>query len=341
MKILDSNVFLDATYEKKHSLIEKEKLQKWDTPQDAPQRLQSQDRLELTNEFQTLFKDKQLSKVDKEDEINLSPKLMSMLRALEHLTGKKIDISSIKPFEPSQTLEPFEPSKAASSESVLQGWGIDYSYEKMETTQESLDFSAQGSVRTEDGKSMEFSLAFHMNSKVEKHESFTFKAGDALIDPLVLNFGTDIVSISEIKHEFDLDLDGKSDRFSFVGDGSGFLALDKNKDGKINDGSELFGPTKGNGFEELKLYDSDANNWIDENDLVYNDLLIWTKDEEGKENLYTLKSKDVGAIYLGRVETQQDLYSNAGMKEGELKESSIYLSEDGKSKTVQEIDILI
>ncbi len=35
---------------------------------------------------------------------------------------------------------------------------------------------------------------------------------------------------------------------AFATGNSGFLAFDKNADGMINDGSELFGPESGNGF---------------------------------------------------------------------------------------------
>lgn len=313
MKIENSDVSLFSEHSKKHEIYEEENLQKWDRPEEAPARLQNMDRLELSTEFQGI-----------EEETALDPKLQSIVRALESLTGKKIDISFAKNLQISSENRP---------EGV--GWGIDYSYEKHEIKEESLDFSASGNVTTEDGKNIDFSLAYKMYNKTESHESISFKAGDALIDPLVLNFDSNVVSISNVKHEFDLDLDGKSDTFSFVGSGSGFLALDKNKDGKINDGSELFGPTLGNGFDELKEYDTDKNNWIDENDAIYNDLLIWTKDEEGKESLFSLKEKNVGAIYLNRVETQFDL--NAA----QLKESSIYLQEDGKVGSVQEIDLVV
>jgi hypothetical protein len=45
---------------------------------------------------------------------------------------------------------------------------------------------------------------------------------------------------------------------------SGLLVIDKNLDGKVNDGSELFGPSTGDGFEKLARYDEDRNGWIDE-----------------------------------------------------------------------------
>jgi hypothetical protein len=157
---------------------------------------------------------------------------------------------------------------------------------------------------------------------------------------LVINFGAATVSISDIKHDFDLNLDGKSDTFNFVGNGSGFLALDKNKDGIINDGSELFGPKLGNGFKELSAYDTDANNWIDENDAIFEELLIWTKDEAGVENLFTLKDKGIGALYLGSAITPFGL-NNVNGSAGAMKESSIYLRENGSAGTMQEIDLKV
>ena len=75
-----------------------------------------------------------------------------------------------------------------------------------------------------------------------------------------------------------------------------FLALDKNGDGRMNDGSELFGTASGDGFKDLAAYDEDGNGWIDENDSIYSQLKIWTKDENGKDHLIDLKDADVGAI---------------------------------------------
>ena len=98
-----------------------------------------------------------------------------------------------------------------------------------------------------------------------------------------------------------------------AGDQRGAVISGKNEDGVINDGSELFGPTLGNGFEELSAYDKDNNMWIDENDAVFEKLLIWTKDEDGNEELYSLKDKNVGALYLDKVSTSFDLEAVGSM----------------------------
>jgi hypothetical protein len=312
MKIAQSDVALASSYNKSKEVKEEERLVKWDRPEDAPNRAP-------TAQFSQASKD-----AGSLEELPLDPKLMSIVRALEALTGKKMNIGTYKN----------TPAKGDAPKRV--GWGVDYSYSKTEINSQNLSFAARGNVTTQDGQKIDFQLAFEMNKTSISQESLAFKAGDALIDPLVLNFGGNQVQITNVKHNFDLNLDGKEDEINFVGEGSGFLALDKNNDGVINDGSELFGPKSGNGFSELAQYDSDNNGWIDENDAVFEKLKIWTKDANGEMNLYSLKDKDVGALYLQNVSTKFDLD-----QEGVLKQSSIFLGEHGGVGTLQEIDLKI
>ena len=57
--------------------------------------------------------------------------------------------------------------------------------------------------------------------------------------------GSDTADVRDQTFKFDLDADGREDEISMLGKGSGFLALDKNGNGKIDDGSELFGTKSG------------------------------------------------------------------------------------------------
>lgn len=119
-----------------------------------------------------------------------------------------------------------------------------------------------------------------------------------MMDPLVINLDTNIAGLSDQKFEFDIDCDGIKDTISMLEKGSGYLALDKNNDGSINDGSELFGTSSGDGFKDLAIYDEDGNGWIDENDEIFDKLLIWSKDADGNDELYTLKEAGVGLNML-------------------------------------------
>lgn len=326
MKIANSNIALASSYKQEKQTLEKESLTQWFRVENAPTQIGRNSNIFLSNNLKSLnISDTQLT-----NEPQLDEKLMKIVRALEVLMGKKIKI--VMPGS-KDTIEP-------SGQSELQGWGIDYSYSKTETSRQELNFTAQGRVALENGKTIDFKLMLSMKSESIKSESITFKAGDALIDPLVINFGNEQVSFSDIKQNLDLDLDGNVDMFNFINNSSGFLALDKNEDGKINDGSELFGPNSGNGFRDLNEYDSDNNGWIDENDSVFDKLLLWTKDSEGKDTFYSLKDKGIGALYLESVSTKFD-FEKGDELFGKITESSIFLRENGSVGVISELDIKI
>ena len=150
------------------------------------------------------------------------------------------------------------------------------------------------------------------------------------------------VGVSDQKFLFDIDCDGKEDNISLLAKGCGFLALDRNGDGKINDGSELFGTKSGNGFADLAVFDMDGNGWIDEKDEIFNHLRIWTKDESGNDKLVALGVAGIGAIYLGSTSTQFSLNSkDDNTTNAVVKSSGIYLKENGTAGMVQQVDLAV
>lgn len=103
------------------------------------------------------------------------------------------------------------------------------------------------------------------------------------------------------------------------------LALDLNHDNKINDGKELFGTSSGDGFADLAQYDSDGNQWIDEHDPIFQNPRIWTKDAEGKDQLFALGQEGIGAIYLGNVQTEFAIKDNDNEFQGKIRWTGIFL----------------
>lgn len=219
------------------------------------------------------------------------------------------------------------------------GWGFEYSYHETYSEEEKMSFSAKGVVNTEDGQQIKLNLELNMSRRFVEENHLQIKAGDALIDPIVVNFDGAAASLTQEKYVFDLDADDADDEISFVSQGSGLLALDLNEDGVINNGRELFGPNTQDGFSELAEYDLDQNGWIDENDAVYDKLRIWTKDENGNDQLFALGQKGVGAIYLGNIETDFSYKDADNNLLGRMRASSIYLSESGNVGTVHQIDL--
>ncbi len=208
---------------------------------------------------------------------------------------------------------------------------------------EQTAYQANGIVTTKDGRKIEFGVMVEMSrSFCQKYESLTVE-DYVFTDPLVINLDTSVAKVTDQKFLFDLNSDGEKEEMSFVTGGSGFLALDKNGDGLINDGSELFGTKSGDGFKDLSQYDQDGNGWIDEADSIFKDLVIWTKDENGDDHLMSLMKADIGAIYLGSTSTE---YSLNEMKTNStnaiIRSTGVFLREsNGVVGTIQHVDFAV
>lgn len=116
--------------------------------------------------------------------------------------------------------------------------------------------------------------------------------------PLVINLPGDGFKFSGLEDpvSFDINADGIPDRVGWTRFGSNdvFLARDRNHNGRIDDGSELFGNhtpvtlnapggSSMNGFEVLRFFESPLNgigtsaadNKVDSGDPGFNELLLW------------------------------------------------------------------
>ena len=207
---------------------------------------------------------------------------------------------------------------------------------------ESVAFASSGMVKTQDGRSIDFNIEVSMSRAFTSQINTLTTQNYIKTDPLVINLDTDIGSVTDQKFLFDLDSDGDEEEISFAGKGSGFLALDRDGDGRIGDGSELFGTKSGDGFKDLAAFDEDGNGWIDENDSIYSKLKVWTKDEDGNDYLINLKDADVGAIYLDNAHTQFSLKDGNNRLNGEIKKTGIYLHEStGAAGTLNHVDLAV
>lgn len=116
--------------------------------------------------------------------------------------------------------------------------------------------------------------------------------------------------------------------------------MDRNGDGTISNGLELFGPATDNGFGELAELDSDGNSWIDENDPIFDDLFVWMGAGGKDEDLVSLRDAGVGAISVAHLGTQFNLKSQDGDLQGVVQANGLFLMENGEPKSLQEIDLV-
>ncbi|MBS1160423.1 MAG: hypothetical protein H6R15_2842 [Proteobacteria bacterium] len=283
---------------------------------------------------------------DIEQAIDNDPQLSLIRSMLEFLTGRRIQVYSVAS-EPEQSADsapaaaPPGQTSAAGDPPPSAGYGIEYEHHESYSETEQTSFSASGTVKTADGRTLNFNLELSMTRHYYEESNVSLRLGDAArqTDPLVINFAGSAAQLTDQRFAFDLNTDGQPEQINFLQPGSGFLAFDRNHDGTINNGSELFGPSSGDGFAELSKLDDDHNGWIDENDAAFGQLQVWSRDNAGRNQLQTLAGAGIGALALSHTSTPFAIKTNANQLLGEIRSSGIFLQEDGSTGTIQQIDL--
>ncbi len=131
-------------------------------------------------------------------------------------------------------------------------------------------------------------------------------------DPLTLDLDGDGIETSETNDGnrvmFDYDGDGVKTNTGWVNGDDGILVLDRNGNGVIDDGRELFGDNtiKKNGqkakdgVDALKDYDSNGDGKFGKSDAVFNQVKVWRDiNQDGvsqRDELFTLNQLNILSI---------------------------------------------
>ncbi|QDX80670.1 hypothetical protein B9N43_05060 [Denitratisoma sp. DHT3] len=280
------------------------------------------------------------------DQTDSDPTLSLIRLMVEFITGKPVRIFSMA--EPAADAG----SQAATADQSTQasaapfptatGPGLAFEHHVRREETEQLDLSTEGVINTADGRSISFRLDLTMSRHYAEQLDISLRTGSARrTDPLVLNFSGTGAQLSNQRVRFDLNGDGQQENVALLAEGNAYLALDRNNNGQIDNGLELFGPASNSGFAELARYDDDGNGWIDENDAVFKQLSLWTPDRNGGGTLESLAQKGVGALYLGQTRSPFELRGAGNQDLGAVTASGLYLSETGKAGFMQEIDLTV
>lgn len=288
-----------------------------------------QERFDYVHKSRSAFQaESSVSQVNGESSQFHRQKMTSQVVALS-LVGTEATVASMRAFPASDT----------ASMEVTGKLEFEFQRKIEVETHSHTAMTASGKVTLQDGREIDFSLFTSHGANTKVSAETKVSLGLAVMqDPLVINFGTDKVQLSDQYIEFDLSGDGDNENIASLGAGSGYLMLDLDGNGKVSNGKELFGTESGNGFVDLAKYDADGNGWIDEADPIFNQLKLWSGGEDS-EDLVMLSERGVGAIYLGQVAQAEDIRSSQGEQLGHVKAAGVVLMENGEVKTVQALDL--
>ncbi|WP_122257040.1 calcium-binding protein [Pseudomonas syringae] len=192
-----------------------------------------------------------------------------------------------------------------------------------------------------------------MKSEIEK----SFEKAEDARSPLILDLDGDGVETISAKSSvyFDHDGNGFSENSGWVGKDDGLLVWDKNKDGKINQGVELFGNNTvgssghkaANGFLALADLDENQDGVFDIKDFAYAELNVWVdKNSDGivdTDELLTLEQAGVKSISLsyaepGKVDANGDVPSGVIDANGnEHRQIGSYTRTDGSVAAIEDV----
>ena len=155
--------------------------------------------------------------------------------------------------------------------------------------------------------------------------------------PILLDLNGDGINTLSVKAgvKFDILANGSPIQTGWVAPQDGLLVADRNQDGVINDGSELFGSstllnngTKAlDGYQALAQFDSNSDGVVNQQDTDFNKLSVWSdRNSDGITETGELKSlAELGITQLS-TQAEEVRESNAGNLIGLI---STYQTADG------------
>jgi hypothetical protein len=180
-----------------------------------------------------------------------------------------------------------------------------------------FDPGCQGEIMGQVGQSRsvqvdECSMADEMNSTYSDTHDGCLSPQDCHQSPLLLNLGSGPYRLTDLAHGVHFDIDGTGDLESVSWTAGGteqaFLWLDRNGNGGVDGGTELFGDlTAANGFEALKPFDLAENGGngdgiLDARDAIWLRLSLWVDlNHDGLSQpaeIFSLAEKGVVALGL-------------------------------------------
>ncbi|MCZ4321518.1 calcium-binding protein [Pseudomonas anguilliseptica] len=174
--------------------------------------------------------------------------------------------------------------------------------------------------------------------------SGSYSSAEKTVSPLILDLdGDGVETISKADGVyFDHDGNGFAEATGWVGKDDGLLVWDRNGNGEIDNGSELFGnytqlsngQSAVNGFAALAELDSNLDGKVDASDAAFSQLKVW-KDANSDAQAVTGELLDLSQVNVASLNTSFSNQNYSDPQGNLVLQSGTYTTADG---TVQSMD---
>ncbi|SFD04082.1 hypothetical protein [Pseudoalteromonas denitrificans] len=286
--------------------------------------------------------------VFEEESSHFSPELLQQKLILEKFFGKKINIKKqldLKVVSHNIASENQNIAPGNQTEVVTINNKVFLSDDWLQVTQthmreQTLNFNLKGEFGI-NNKNFNVDYQFNLTEKQSSISQIEVSAIQ-LKDPLIIQYGS--ASLSGLNGEtsqIDINQDQQKDSLPMFSGNVGYLVHDKNQNGQADNGTELFGPNTGSGFNELSKLDQNNNGFIDPEDKAFDKLYIWHVNDSGDEVWIKLSDTKIEGILLNSTETPFNFFDKQNQLQAKMTHSSIALSNSGDVFGVHEIDIRV
>jgi len=283
-----------------------------------------------------LYSRSQVSRADQPQNVQVHSREEALQSLVSHAFSRDIRITGNASLGSSASSGRLSPQGQPLASQVTATLSRSYRYE----TEQHSALTIEGQLQLADCRTVDFVLHTRMDSSLQfQSGSGQFASAAVRTDPLIINLHGGAAQLTDTAFTFDIDGDGSSESVSFATGGSGFIAFDRNGDGKINDGSELFGSRSGDGFADLAALDDDGNGFLDQNDAAFAQLKFYSRDENGNEILQNLSEVGVAALGVQSADSPALVRGSAGQELGLVRGTGVFVLESGAVGTVQQVDL--
>ena len=204
---------------------------------------------------------------------------------------------------------------------------------------ETLDFEAQGAIKLDNGVEVAFELSQHYDREYMELNSQIVEV-PVLKDPLVVNMGSGAISFNDKQYEFDIDADGEMDNLYELGANAAYLAIDRNNNGTIDDGTELLGAISGDAFAELASYDDNQDGVINSQDEIFDSLVLWRYSDD-QESITKVADSNINTFALASADTAFTFTNDQNDPLAVMRKSGVYANNDGTVGSLHQVDLVV
>ena len=191
MKIADSNVRLASQSSYARRVSVNENLVLWDNRSHSPLSTEENIQVDISDSGKAMLEGQAVRKAEDTEEnvLELPEKEKEKIRLIEDfiyvLTGKRIRLLVPKRITKGQLIkiQELQDRQAGQGTPRQVGWGMDYTWERRVKEQERMNFSSSGTVTTEDGRIINFSLNFSVSREFMSYERSAYRPETSFLTP--------------------------------------------------------------------------------------------------------------------------------------------------------------